>query len=247
MVNLEKLKTLLSELKFFAIFFTIFMIFRTTAFAMYHIPSESMLPTLAVGDRITVSKFAYGYSRHSVAFSIGPALNSPDGRLFGKLPERGDIVVFKHPRTNETYIKRTVGLPGDKIEIRQGRLLINDIIIERDAIEDRSYREHIGRIVQVRVFNETFPNGNEHIIYERSDSGYGDTMPAVTVPENHLFVLGDNRDNSIDSRYFTKGVGFMPVERLVGRADNLAFSVNRCKKEEDLTCLNRKWFTSLNK
>jgi len=99
-----------SETVFFACLFIAFMVFRTTAYGMYHIPSESMLPTLAVGDRIAVNKFAYGYSRYSTPFSIGPELETPTGRIFAHLPERGDIVVFKHPRTGETYIKRVIGL-----------------------------------------------------------------------------------------------------------------------------------------
>lgn len=246
MIDRVKLNAFLSELKFFAIFFVVFMIFRTTAFAMYHIPSESMLPTLAVGDRITVSKFAYGYSKHSVPFSLGPTLKTKDGRLFGKLPQRGDVVVFKHPRTNETYIKRVVGLPGDEVEIRNGRLLINKDAVLRSAQGDIIYKEHRGDTVGVRVFDELFPNGTTHMIYERSDQWHGDNITAVTIPENHLFVLGDNRDNSVDSRYFVRGVGFLPMDHLVGRAERLAFSTYRCHKEPGKKCLTRNWFSKLN-
>jgi len=155
------------------------------------------------------------------------------------------MVVFKHPRTNETYIKRVVGLPGDKVEIRNGRIIINDKLAERSYINDLRYKEHKGGVVKVRSFGETLSNNASHQIYERSDQWHGDNFTPVTVPEGHLFVLGDNRDNSLDSRYLMRGVGFLPTSRLVGRADHLAFSTYQCRKTSDQKCLKRKWFSRL--
>ena len=245
MIERQHITGFLSEMKFVAVVLVVAAIFRTTAFGMYHIPSESMLPTIAVGDRIAVSKFAYGYSRHSVPFSAAPSVPTNDRRLFGKLPARGHIIVFKHPRTGENYIKRVIGLPGDKVELRSGRLYINDTLIDRNAKEDRQYREHEGSIVTVRLFDEYLAENDTHKIYERSDVSYGDTMAPIHVPENHLFVLGDNRDNSIDSRYLKQGVGFLPVENVVGKAIGLTFSTNHCRPEPGLICLNRNWFSPL--
>lgn len=228
-----------SEIVFFACVFFIFMALRTTAYGMYHIPSESMLPTLAVGDRILVNKFAYGYSRHSVPFSVGPEFATPTGRIFGKLPERSDLVVFKHPESNETLIKRVIGLPGDRIEIRGGRLFINDDKAPRQLADMFRYREHQGSVASVAAFSEILPGGRKHEIYERGDYYRGDDYGPVVIPDNHLFVMGDNRDNSIDSRFSYPGVGFLPVENLVGRADILMFSLNMQREEEGLKKLKR--------
>ncbi|MEZ5893945.1 MAG: signal peptidase I [Parvularculaceae bacterium] len=235
-----------SEILFFACIFGVFLIMRTTAFAMYYIPSESMLPTLAVGDRILVNKFAYGYSRHSMPFSIGPEIDTPTGRLFGHLPERGDLVVFKHPTSGETLIKRAVGLPGDIIEIRNGHLFINGAEAPREQEAEFRYREHVGDIASVREFRETLPEGRAHEIYERGDFWPGDNFGPAIVPANHLFVMGDNRDNSLDSRFPAPGVGFLPLENLIGRADVMLFSLNYQRKEAGLERLPRGFLTPLN-
>jgi len=172
MIEQKHIASFLSEMKFLAVVLTVAAIFRTTAFGMYHIPSESMLPTIAVGDRVVVSKFAYGYSRHSAPFSAAPSIPTNDGRVFGKLPNRGDVIVFKHPRTSENYIKRVVSLPGEKIEVRHGRLYINDTLVDRIAEEDHRYREHEGPVVKVRLFDEHLATNKPHKIYERSDVHY---------------------------------------------------------------------------
>ena len=238
-------RILKSEAVFFACVFAAFMLFRTTAYGMYHIPSESMLPTLAVGDRIAVNKFAYGYSRHSAPFSIGPDVSDPSGRIFFKLPEYGDIVVFKHPRTQATYIKRVVGLPGDKIELRDGRLYINGRVINRELEETYHYREHRGGVASVGRFRETLPGENSHEILERGDYTFADTFGPVIVPDHQLFVMGDNRDNSLDSRFDDPGVGFLPTEYLVGRAESILFSANFKPQEAGLMRHSGKWFSRL--
>ena len=234
-----------SEVLFFACVFLAFMVLRTTAYGMYHIPSESMLPTLAVGDRILVNKFSYGYSRHSIPFSLGPEINTPTGRIFAHMPERGDVVVFKHPHSRETYVKRVIGLPGDKIEVKAGRLYINDAVVERKEEALFRYREHRGGVATVEAFAEALPEGRVHEIYERSDHYPGDDFSPVIVPENNFFVMGDNRDNSLDSRFSNPGVGFLPAEFLIGKAELMIFSTNAQRSEPGLKKLARKWFTGL--
>lgn len=245
MLSKNMRRAIRSEVLFFACVFAAFMVLRTTAYGMYHIPSESMLPTLAVGDRILVNKFSYGYSRHSVPFSIGPEVNTPTGRVFGRLPFRGDLVVFKHPVSNETLIKRVIGLPGDEVEIREGRLFLNGAPTPRELTETFRYREHRGGVAAVGQFTETLPEGPAHPIYERGDYRAGDAFGPATVPENHLFVMGDNRDNSVDSRFPDPGVGFLPAENLVGRADVLLFSLNMQREEEGLKKLRRPFMAPL--
>jgi signal peptidase I len=234
-----------SEAVFFACLFVAFMVFRTTAYGMYHIPSESMLPTLAVGDRIAVNKFAYGYSRYSTPFSVGPELATPTGRIFAHLPERGDIVVFKHPRTGETYIKRVIGLPGDELRLHEGRLYINGALTQRDYEKSYRYRQHAGGIALVGLFNEALPDGAAHEIIERTDNGAGDEYGPVIIPDNNLFVMGDNRDNSLDSRFSDPGVGLLPVKYLVGRAERIVFSTNIARREDGLTKHAGKWLSKL--
>ena len=194
---------------------------RTFAYEPFNIPSGSMIPTLLVGDYLFVSKFSYGYSRFSLPF----APNLFQGRIFGRLPARGDVAVFKFPRDNQTdYIKRIIGLPGDRIQVRAGQLYINGTIVPRTPggqylAEDGSLR------VIAQLYHETLPNGVKHDILKMSDEGYANNTPEFRVPENHVFVMGDNRDNSADSR-FMDAVGFVPLENLVGRAEFLFFSID---------------------
>ena len=199
---------------------------RSIAFEPFNIPSGSMIPTLVVGDYLFVSKYSYGYSRYSLPFS--PNLWS--GRIFASLPQRGDVAVFKVPRDNSTdYIKRIVGLPGDRIQMKAGQLHINGEPAPRRLLGDYTYRE-FSVMVQVRRFAETLPlstgGGRVHDIVKMNDSGGLNDTPEFRVPADHVFAMGDNRDNSSDSRDPNGGVGFIPLENLVGRAEFIFFSVD---------------------
>lgn len=196
------------------------LVVRTVAYEPFNIPSGSMIPTLLVGDYLFVSKFSYGYSRHSFPFSMVPI----EGRVLGEGPERGDVAVFKFPGDNTTdYIKRVIGLPGDTIQVQMGRLFINGEAVERERVEDFVIRDHFGNVRRLGRFTETLPNGTTHEILEESDFERYDNTPLFRVPEGHYFMMGDNRDHSEDSR---GSVGFVPVENLVGRAEVLFFSTD---------------------
>ena len=196
------------------------MLVRTFAYEPFNIPSGSMIPTLLVGDYLFVSKMSYGYSRHSLPFSL-PLI--PD-RVFFTEPERGDVVVFKLPTDNSTdYIKRIVGLPGDKIQVKDGILHINGKAVQRErAGEFVLHDGWTGRFHRVPRYIETLPNGKKHYIIEETDE---DSTDVYTVPEGHYFGMGDNRDRSKDSRYLD-AVGYIPRANLVGRADVKFFSVD---------------------
>jgi signal peptidase I len=194
---------------------------RTVAFEPFNIPSGSMIPTLLVGDYLFVSKFSYGYSQYSLPFS--PPLFS--GRIFGSLPKRGDVAVFKYPRdTSIDYIKRIVGLPGDRIQVQQGQLYINGQLCPRQP-EGEYVADDAGVGIEGKLYQETLPNGVKHDILKLQDDGPYNNTQVYVVPPGHVFAMGDNRDNSQDSR-FMNAVGFVPVENLVGRAEILFFSVD---------------------
>ncbi|MCL4678811.1 MAG: signal peptidase I [Alphaproteobacteria bacterium] len=205
------------------------LIIRTFLFEPFNIPSTSMKPTLLVGDYLFVYKPAYGYSRYSFPFGIAPI----EGRVWGKEPQRGDIMVFNLPRQNGiNLIKRLIGLPGDQIQMINGRLYINGEIVPREFVrtfdEDKSKDDLEGRqngIVKTTEYIETLPGGIIHTIYEETDDQPLDNTGILTVPEGHYFMMGDNRDNSRDSRA-QEEVGFVPFENIVGRADFLFFSTN---------------------
>ena len=175
--------------------------------------SGSMLPTLQIGDHLLVSKYAYGYSRYSLPFDP-PVI---EGRIFGRLPERGDVAVYRKPGDEETdYIKRIVGLPGDRIRMIGGRLHINGEPVARERVGERIHERRGGGSERTTEYIETLPSGRSHRIWERGDSEFADNTPAYRVPEGHVFVMGDNRDNSLDSRALYD-VGYVPVENLIGR------------------------------
>ena len=195
-------------------------VIRTLWFEPFKIPSGSMYPTLYVGDYLFVSKYTYGYSKHSLPWSI-PLF---EGRIWKDAPKRGDVVVFKYPRDNRTdFIKRVIGLPGDTIKLENGRLFINGQKVEREQIEDFVMRDRNGNAERYRQYVETLPGGVKHRILEISDSEDNDEFSEVKVPQGTYFMMGDNRDRSDDSRV---NVGFVPEENLVGKARFLFFSHN---------------------
>jgi signal peptidase I len=196
---------------------------RTVLFQPFNIPSGSLIPTLLVGDYLFTSKYSYGYSRYSIPF--GPPVMS--GRIWESEPKRGDIAVFKLPKDNSTdYIKRVIGLPGDRIQVVRGVLQINGQAVTRERIDDYQTVNPFGRTKAVPQYQETLPNGVSHRIIERDgDRGYWDNTYVYTVPAGHFFMMGDNRDNSTDSRD-ESSVGFVPFENLVGRAEIIFFSID---------------------
>ena len=192
------------------------LIIRTFLIQPFFIPSSSMEPNLLVGDRLFASKFDYGYSKHSFPFSLGPISN----RIFSNVPDRGDVIIFKPPHTNLDYIKRLIGLPGDRIEVRNGNLIINSNSLEYENIRKDSKVLKNGRVIKINVLKETLPNGISYEIYNYLDGSPGDNTKEFVVPENHYFFMGDNRDNSNDSRFW----GTVEFNRLVGKAQIIFFS-----------------------
>jgi signal peptidase I len=198
------------------------LIVRIFLFQPFNIPSGSMIPTLLVGDYLFVSKYSYGYSRYS--FPFGPDLFS--GRIWAKEPTRGDVVVFKLPRDNETdYIKRVIGLPGDEIQMIHGVLHINGEAVKKERIDDFVATDGSGRERHVARYRETLPNGVSYPVLDLVSEGIGDNTEVYKVPEGHFFMMGDNRDNSTDSRFLSE-VGFVPFDNLVGKAQIIFFSID---------------------
>jgi signal peptidase I len=213
-------------------------VFRTLFFQPFWIPSGSMKDTLLIGDFLFVNKMAYGYSQHSCPFSICPI----EGRIFGSEPERGDVIVFRHPVTNDDFIKRLIGLPGDTVQMQGGRLILNGtpVPIEEtepfvETFEPQGPQQILPRCANAPVAAgedcikprrlEALPDGPTHATLDIGNFRTDDT-PVFTVPEGHYFFMGDNRDNSSDSRVPRSigGVGFVPYENLIGRADRVIFS-----------------------
>lgn len=203
-----------------AILFALFI--RTFFFEPFNIPSGSMLPTLQIGDYLFVSKTSYGYSKYSFPLGIADF----KGRMFEDEPKRGDVIVFKLPsRPSIDYIKRLVGLPGDRIQVINGRLHINGEVTSRETVGLRRMVSPEGANQNLMEYIETLPGGAMFRIYEESDSEPLDNTAVFTVPDGHYFFMGDNRDNSMDSRV-SDMVGYVPEENLVGRAQILFFSID---------------------
>ncbi|WP_051329907.1 signal peptidase I [Niveispirillum irakense] len=218
--------------------------FNTVAWAGFHVPSESMLPTLTVGDQFYAAKYAYGWSRFSTPLVPLPVTGAPGlaGRLGGKMPERSDIVVFRSPQDSADVVKRVVGLPGDRVQVRAGRLFINGQIVPRVQTRRYTYKDDQGRSQQVTEYRESLPGHAPHLILERSDTELADNTPEYQVPPDHIFVMGDNRDNSADSRFAS--MGMIPVERLLGRVDRVAFTRSPCQPDGE-TCPGGGWWDRL--
>ena len=216
--------SLISNLKSISLAVLIALIIRSFIVEPFNIPSGSMKPNLLVGDFIFVSKWSYGFSKHSLPFSI-PLI---PGKIFSKLPERGEVVVFKTPEDNRTdYIKRVIGLPGDRIQIIDGKIIINDNLILRKKLNDFIDTDKNLSIKRIRKYKEYFFN-KEIEVLDIMDQGIVDNTNLYVVPEGHFFVMGDNRDTSQDSR-FTNIVGYIPIENLIGKAQFIFFSLENSR------------------
>lgn len=214
-------------------------LFRTLLFTSFMIPSESMMPRLLVGDYLFAAKWPYGYSGASLPIDW----NNGRGRVFGSLPDRGDIVIFKHPIDRSDYVKRVIGLPGDQVQMVAGALHINGQPVRKERIDDFvmpiqpnqgcrevrfTDRTGGGFACRYPQFRETLPGGRSYNILDFGLTPQ-DTTPPVVVPEGMLFLMGDNRDNSLDSRFPAvpqQGIGLVPVENLVGEASFMFFSTD---------------------
>jgi signal peptidase I len=194
-------------------------VFRTLFFQPFNIPASSMVPTLLVGDYIFTNKYAYGYSRYSLPFS--PPFF---GRIFGSQPRRGDVIVFRVPRGTEAdYVKRVVGLPGDRVQMKEGELQINGMPVRRERLSDATLDACGTESATVKRWRETIGDGVSYETLDCMDNGFYDNTPVYTVPTGHVFVLGDNRDNSTDSRAVGP-MGYIPLENIIGRVGLIFFS-----------------------
>jgi signal peptidase I len=219
-------------------------VIRSFVFAPFSIPSGSMLPTLFIGDYVMVAKWPYGFSRYSFPWGFP----SFDGRLFGNIPERGDVVVFRAPGSDEDFVKRVVGVPGDRIAVQSGMLIINGRPIPRQPqgtfampISANSSCRVVGGASQMivrgddgkpaclyPVYSETLPGDRTYQVIDQVENPRADEVPTTVVPAGHVFLMGDNRDDSLDSRFSVEegGIGFVPVENLIGRATFIFWSTD---------------------
>jgi len=198
------------------------LVIRTFFFQLFNIPSGSMINTLLVGDYLFVEKYAYGYSHYSFPFGIAPF----SGRVFGSDPARGDVVVFKMPNKNSDqyevdFIKRVVGLPGDRIQVMNGQLYINNKAVPKEYAGRYDYTDEAGMTRHTLRYKETLPEGRTYFVLDQTPEGPFDNTDVYTVPAGHYFMMGDNRDDSNDSR---ADVGYVPAENLVGKAELIFYS-----------------------
>lgn len=241
-----------------------FLLFTGLLYEQRVIPSESMVPTLEVGDRVAVSKFAFGYGRYSLPLSIGRYLPLGGGRFFASTPERGDVVVFEHTHSERVMIKRVVGLPGDTVQMINEELVINGQPIEAEFVRTVRYVPDRTDVVDTaHEWRETI--GDKTWLTHRGLRGHTvDDTALFVVPEGHMFLVGDNRNNSYDSRELSghcppvngvvdragcplrvpaddASIGFVPLDHLIGRADTVLMTFHRCKLQDDEPCQKRVW------
>ncbi|MGI8705624.1 MAG: signal peptidase I [Sphingomicrobium sp.] len=233
-------------------------IVRSLIFAPFSIPTGSKLPTLMIGDYVIVAKWPYGYSRYSFPFQFPPF----DGRIVSRLPERGDVVVFRAPGDGADFVKRVIGLPGDTVEVRDGALILNGSPVARGSIEPLamaispnspcrlvpgatviSSERAAERECVYRTYRETLPNGASYTVIDQVDNAIADNFPATRVPAGQLFLMGDNRDNSLDSRFSPAegGVGLVPLDHVIGRAAIIFWSTDGSASY----AMPWTWFTAL--
>nr|WP_070958644.1 signal peptidase I [Hyphomonas sp. Mor2] len=255
-----------------SIFIPIFLLFSGLFYELRVIPSESMVPNLQVGDRVAVNKFAYGYSRHSLPFSLGRYAPLPEGRVFASMPKRGDVAVFEHTHTPRVMIKRIIGLPGDTVSVRDGQpVAINGTPIDRTFVRRVRYRQHdSGAMVTAAEFTESY-DGETWLTHDIDGETGSNISVDYVVPEKHFLFMGDNRDNSMDGRNPTghcppstdgiideagcpprpgwgpeqASVGFVPFQNLIGRADTVLFTFYRCSRAQAEPCMKERLWRGL--
>jgi signal peptidase I len=266
-----------------AVFVPFWLLFSTFVYELRSIPSESMVPALQVGDRVAVAKFTYGYNINSIPFSVGTMIfgnnkDKPDEGIWVRNPKRGDVVVFQHPNNPRVMIKRVVGLPGDTVQVREGRLYLNGEMIERTRVRETRYipddSTNPSAPVTATEYREQLPGEKQaHLIHEFSDTEALDQTPIFKVPPGRLFMMGDNRDNSEDSRapsghrsmaaQFPEAwpyrgtnlgadpkddaIGFVPLDHLIGRAETVLFTLHGCKRAPETECPEPRLWKGLQK
>lgn len=196
------------------------LVFRTFLFQPFSIPTASLQSNLMIGDYVLASKYTYGYSKYSFPFDAGPF----SGRIFGRLPEPGEIAVFRPVPQNVDYIKRVIGVPGDEIQMKNGVLHINGQAVKKEKIGTVIDTDSNFQSVEVTQYRETLPNGTSYIVQEIADNMSFDNTGVYKVPAGHYFMMGDNRDRSLDSRALSN-VGYVPLENFIGKAEVRFFSI----------------------